>query len=152
MDYSNEKMRFSILLEVTNSGSSMGAEEDHWLILPVIIAIGLWLLFSDKQFLRGEFQYDPDYAKMILFAGIATNVSSLIWRSFGYIIYFIWGVNFQAFHLVYLFMHAVSETIVIGLLMLIGFGWSINFAGASNMDLAIPACRFPLIQFLSLPL
>lgn len=86
----------------------MGEEEDHWFIVPVIIGIGFWIIFSDKYFLRGQFLNDPDYAKMILFMAIAGNASSLIWRSFGYLIYRNFGVNFLLFHLVYLFMHALS--------------------------------------------
>ena len=126
-DYSNDKMRIALKLEVINNGSVMGEEEDHWFVVPFIIVIGCWLIFSDKYFLRGEFQHDPDYAKMILFAGIATNISSLIWKSFGYLLYMYFGKSYLFFHIVYLFMHSVSETMVISLLILIGFGWSINY-------------------------
>ena len=84
---------------------------------------------------------------MILFGGIATNMSSLIWRSFGFIIYTKFGVNFFLFHLTYLFMHAISETMVIGLLLLIGMGWSINYLTGPNLDLSVPICKFLHIQF-----
>ena len=83
---------------------------------------------------------------MILFGGIATNVSSLIWKSFGYMIYLFIGTNYTIFHLIYLMMHAISETMVIGLLILIGLGWSINYLNGPNMDLSIPACNFFIIQ------
>lgn len=78
------------------------------MIIPLIILIGIWLIFSDKYFLYGKFQNDPDYAKMILFGSIACNISSLIWRTFGYVIYRNFGVNFILFHLIYLFMHSIS--------------------------------------------
>lgn len=116
----------------------MGEEEDHWLIIPVIIGIGLWMIMTDKYFLRSQFQSDPDYAKMMLFGAIATNISSLMWRSFGYIIYRNFGSNYLFFHIIYLFMHAVSETMVIGLLVLISMGWSLNFLTGPRINIAIP--------------
>ena len=42
-------------------------------------------------------------------------------------IYYNIGYNYVLFHIVYLFMHAVSETMVLGLLMLISMGWSLNY-------------------------
>ena len=89
---------------------------------------------------------------MILFGGIATNISSLIWRSFGFIIYQQFGTNYTLFHLIYLMMHAISETMVIGLLILIGFGWSINYLTGPNMDISVPACKFStnLVSFVAM--
>ena len=115
------------------------------MVVPIIIGVGFWLIFSNKYFLRGEFQHDPDYAKMILFGAIATNISSLIWRSFGYLIYLEFGTNYLLFHLIYLMMHAISETMVIGLLILIGLGWSINYLTGPNLDISIPACYFSIM-------
>lgn len=93
---------------------------------------------SDKYFLRGEFQHDPDYAKMILFGAIGANISSLMWRSFGYIIYLVRGSNFLLFHLIYLFMHSVSETMVIALLILVSTGWSLNYLTGPKLNIVIP--------------
>ena len=45
---------------------------------------------------------------MGLFMAIATNMSSLTWKSFGYLIYYYFGVDYLIFHLIYLFMHAIS--------------------------------------------
>ena len=123
-------MYIQLKIYTLHNGSHFGEEEDdHWMIIPVIIVVGFWLMFSDKEFLEHVAQGTPDYVKMVLFAGIATNMSSLFWKSIGYIIYYFLGVNYLLFHLIYLFMHSLSETIVIGLLMLLGFGWSINYQG-----------------------
>lgn len=141
-DYSNQRMFISLKLTTINNGSHLGEEEDdHWMVMPLVLIVGLWLIFSDKQFLRDTHQANPDYAKIVLFGGIATNISSLFWKSIGYLIYSSFGVNYLVFHLIYLFMHALSETIIIGLLILMGFGWSINFSGRDNADLLIPACK-----------
>lgn len=86
----------------------MGEDEDHWAIVPVIISIGLWIMLSNKDFLKDDFQRDPDYAKLLGFGTLATNISSLVWKSFGYFIYRNLGVNYLIFHFIYLFMHSMS--------------------------------------------
>lgn len=137
-DYSSPDLAVRIDVEILNSGWYMGEEEDHWLTLPVIICLGLWMIMSDKYFLRAEFQHDPDYAKMILFGAVGTNISSLIWRSFGYLIYLLKGSNYLLFHIIYLFMHAVSETMVLALLLLVSMGWSLNYLTGPQLDIAVP--------------
>lgn len=85
---------------------------------------------------------DVDYAKMGLFCAIATNMSSLTWKSFGYLLYYYFGTDYLLFHLIYLFMHALSETLVISLLVMVAFGWSLNYLTGPNLDLAMPGCTF----------
>lgn len=70
---------------------------------------------------------------MVMFAGIATQISSLTWKTIGFIIYFYSGADYLFFHVIYLFMHSLSESLVIGLIILIGFGWTINFQSSKNM-------------------
>ena len=84
---------------------------------------------------------DVDYAKMGLFCAIATNMSSLTWKTFGYILYYHFGTDYLLFHLIYLFMHSLSETVVIALLVMIAFGWSLNYLSGSNLDIAMPGCN-----------
>ena len=73
--------------------------------------------------------------------GIAANISSLTWRTFGYIIYALTGFDYLFFHIIYLFMHAISESFVIGLLVLIAFGWSINYVKGKDFDLYLPLSK-----------
>jgi hypothetical protein len=137
-DYSYFGLQIKLNLEIINNGGYMGEEEDHWLIVPLIIAIGFWLIFSDKHFLTGSFPSDPDHAKMVLFAAITCNVSSLVWRGFGYIIYRNFGINYLLFHLIYMFMHAISETIILALIVLVSMGWTLNFVTGPRLNLALP--------------
>jgi len=65
--------------------------------------------------------------KYVMFIGTATQISSLTWKTFGFLIYIYSGTDYGFFHFIYLFMHSMSESIVIGLVILIGFGWTINF-------------------------
>ena len=51
-DYNNDKMVLKLEIEVLNNGKYMGEEEDHWYIVPVIICVGMWLILSNKYFLR----------------------------------------------------------------------------------------------------
>lgn len=88
---------------------------------------------------------------MILFGAIATNISSLMWRSFGYLIYRNFGSNYLLFHIIYLFMHSVSETMVLSLLVLVSMGWSLNYLQGPQLDIAIPISTYTPIysQFCS---
>jgi hypothetical protein len=63
----------------------------------------------------------------MMFAGIATQISSLVWKAFGYLIYVYTGLDYGFFHLIYLLMHSISESLVILLIILIGYGWTINY-------------------------
>jgi hypothetical protein len=90
--------------------------------------------------MRSATEEEKDYAKIGLFAGVSTNISSLIWKSFGFLIYTWFGMDYLFFHLIYLFMHAVSETIVLALLLLIGTGWSLTYIKFPTIDLMLPAC------------
>jgi hypothetical protein len=50
-EFESGEVTVSIKLEILNNGGYLGEEEDHWLIVPIIIAIGTWMIFTDKDFL-----------------------------------------------------------------------------------------------------
>jgi len=78
----------------------------------------------------------------MMFAGIATQISSLIWKTFGFLIYTYSGSDYGFFHFIYLFMHSISESLVIGLIVLISFGWTINYTTIKDADLYVPIRNF----------
>lgn len=80
--------------------------------------------------------------KIVMFTGVAAQVSSLTWRTFGFIIYTYSGHDFGFFHFIYLFMHSLSESIVIGLIILIGFGWTINYMTIEHTGIYLPIGNF----------
>lgn len=82
----------------------------------------------------------------MMFAGIATQISSLVWKTFGYLIYVYTGSDYGLFHLIYLLMHSISESLVIGLIILIGYGWTINYNTIQDSDLYIPISKLFLIK------
>ena len=75
---------------------------------------------------------------MMMFGGVATQVSSLVWKTFGFLIYTYTGSDYSFFHIIYLLMHSISESLVVGLIVLIGFGWTINFTIIKDADLYVP--------------
>ncbi len=91
---------------------------------------GSWLIYFYVNHLK-EVNVRQSWHKMAMFGGIATQISSLMWKSFGFFIYSYTGADYSFFHIVYLFMHSLSESLVIGLIVMIGFGWTINFQGTS---------------------
>ncbi len=97
----------------------------------------MWLVYFYNKKMNGQ-QLKEEKHKMMMFAGIATQISSLTWKTFGYLIYIYTGSDYGFFHIIYLLMHSVSESLVIGLIVLIGFGWTINFKTITDADLYIP--------------
>ena len=83
---------------------------------------------------------------MMMFAGIATQISSLVWKTFGYLIYAYTGSDYGFFHAIYLLMHSISESLVIGLIIMIGFGWTINYSTIKDSDLYVPIRNFIFIS------
>jgi hypothetical protein len=67
-----------------------------------------------------------------------TQISSLCWKSFGFLIYSYTGSDYFLFHLVYLLLHSTSESAVIGLVCLISFGWTLTFRGGQDFDIFLP--------------
>ena len=45
-------MQVQLFLTIINNGSHLGQEEDHWYIIPVIICVGFWLIFTNKDYLK----------------------------------------------------------------------------------------------------
>lgn len=101
----------------------------------------MWLVYFYNNKLKGN-DLKSEKHKMIMFAGIATQISSLVWKSFGYIIYVYTGSDYSIFHFIYLLMHSMSESLVIGLIVMIGFGWTINYTTIKDADLYVPIRNF----------
>ena len=102
----------------------MGEEEDHWYIVPFIVVAGLLIVM---QHAKNKKHPIDDWPKYLLFMGTATQVSSLIWKTFGYLIYYFTGSDYFFFHLIYLLLHSNSESAMIGLFSLMAFGWTLTF-------------------------
>lgn len=104
----------------------------------------MWLVYFYNDKMKSQ-QMKNEKHKLMMFAGIATQISSLVWKTFGFFIYVNTGSDYGFFHLIYLLMHSISESLVIGLIVLIGFGWTINFSTIKDADLYVPVRKILLI-------
>ncbi len=94
------------------------------------------MLFYNDKMKKADIKKEKH--KMMMFGGVATQVSSLVWKTFGFLIYTYTGSDYSFFHIIYLLMHSISESLVVGLIVLIGFGWTINFTTIKDADLYVP--------------
>lgn len=120
-----------------NNDKEMGEEEDHWYIVPFIVAAGGWMVYYYMN--RFAAEREVDWAKMLLFGGVCTQVSSLIWRTVGYLIYHHTGKDYYFFDIIYRLLHSTSESAIIGLFTLIAYGWTLTFTHNTTFELFLPA-------------
>ena len=128
-----------------NNDKEVGEEEDHWYIVPFIIVAGLMVIHFYMKNVRNQGPQYMDYPKIMLFMGTATQISSLFWKSFGFLIYTFTGADYAFFHYIYLLMHSTSESAIIALISLMGFGWTLTFYKGKNFDLFLPLSNTSLI-------
>ena len=83
---------------------------------------------------------------MMLFAGTVTQISSLFWKMVGFTIYHYTGADYYFFHLIYLLLHSTSESVIVALVTLIGFGWTLTFNSGKHFDIFLPLGMIYLIQ------
>ena len=123
-DYDNPSLELHVHLHLLNNDSEIGEEEDHWYIVPFIVVAGFLIVL---QHAKNRDSPRDDWPKHLLFMGTATQISSLIWKSFGFLIYYFTGTDYFIFHLIYLLLHSTSESSIVGLLTLMAFGWTLTF-------------------------
>ena len=132
----------STKLVILNSDSHLGSEEDSWLIYPLVLLVGAWLVYRiDKQ---KPWEGEKNWIQIILFLGIIARTSALFWKSLGYLIYWRYGSNYTIFEIFYLALHGLSECIMICIIILVAFGWYILFLNHQDFDIFI-SLRNPLL-------
>ena len=99
---------------------------------------GLVLVHYYINSIRKEGPNSMDYPKMMLFMGTVTQISSLFWKSIGLGVYSFTGSDYYFFHFIYLLMHSTSESAVVGLFVLIAFGWTLTFTSGKTFELFVP--------------
>jgi hypothetical protein len=78
------------------------------------------------------------------------GISSILLKYIGYVIYS-WGTgsDYQFFDFMYLLLHSSSDSVIIVLLMLLGYGWTVTFRNARDFDLYVPlACMLGLVNII----
>ncbi len=67
----------------------------------------MWLVYFYMKTIKHH-DFKSQLHKFMMFTGTATQVSSLTWKTFGYLIYLYTGNDYGLFHFIYLFMHSMS--------------------------------------------
>ena len=130
-------------LTILNNQSHLSTDEDNWLIFPLMFLIGVWLVMCNrKDNIWGE---DFDWAKFLLLAAVGINLSALFWKAVGFAIYSSNGHDYAIFDIFYLGLHSISETVVLCLIVMIAYGWTINYLNGEDFDLYIPLSKPSLI-------
>lgn len=125
--YNNNNLELHLKLHLLNNGKEIGEEQDHWYIFPFIIISGLIVVQYYMNEFRKSGAISLELPKLLLFAGTITQISSLFWKSIGFTIYHYTGADYYFFHLIYLLLHSTSQSAIIALVTLIGFGWTLTF-------------------------
>lgn len=151
-EYNNSNLILKVQLHLLNNEREVGEEEDHWYIIPFIIVAGMLVTHYYMQEFKMVSSSDPEWSKMLLFIGTITQISSLFWKFMGFLIYGWTGSDYFFFHLIYLLLHSTSEAAIVGLISLVGFGWTLTFNQAKHFEIFIPLGTYWITQSAVSPL
>ena len=117
-----------------------------WL-LPVLLlsSVGfLYLLHRDKE------EDGDNWIKLTLKISLLIGACSILFKYIGFVVYaYDSGVEHGVFDVFYLLLHATSDSILLVLLMLLSFGWTVTFKQARDFDLYVPlACMLGLVNII----
>jgi hypothetical protein len=113
--------------------------------LPLLLVTSVAILF----FLHKEKEEEGDnWIKISLKISLWIGVLSIVFKYIGYLIYAHGsGVEHGVFDVFYLLFHAISDSTIMVLLMLLSFGWTVTFKNARDFDLYVPlACMLGLVN------
>lgn len=66
-------------------------------------------------------------------------LSATAFKYIGFVIYaYVSGEDYQFFDFMYLLLYAISDSIIIVLLMILAFGWTVTFNSTKDFDLYVP--------------
>ena len=147
-EYNNTNLSVRMRLHLLNNEREVGEEEDHWYIALFIILAGLALVhFYIRNIREQGVLSSMEWPKLLLFMGTVTQISSLFWKSIGFVVYTYTGSDYFFFHGIYLLLHSTSEAATVALISLLGFGWTLTFSRGKYFDVFMPLGTFLLIQW-----
>jgi hypothetical protein len=110
--------------------------------LPFLVIAGVLLANYYLNEYKNSHSNEFDWSKILLFVGTITQISSLTWKSIGFIAYLYTGKDYFIFHVIYLLLHSASESAIVALVCLIAFGWTLTFNYGNTFELFIPLGTF----------
>lgn len=102
-------------------------------------------------FLSKEKEDEGDnWIKSCLKVSLWLGITSIIFKYFGFFIYaYINGGEYQFFDFMYMLLHSTSDAILIVLIILIAFGWTVTFNTNMDFDIYVPlACMLGFINII----
>lgn len=79
-----------------------------------------------------------NWTKYILKISLWISIGSLGLKYIGHLIYANTGYSFQLFDILYLMVHGASDSLILFLLVLLSFGWTVTFLNSRDFDIYIP--------------
>ena len=102
--------------------------------------------FVHKSFSKSKLDVrETDYVKYMISSCLSPNLISLVFKYIGYIIYIYFGNDYSFFDFVYLFFHALADSIIISILIFVSYGWTITFIKDVDFDLYVPLGNIVLL-------
>ncbi len=107
----------------------------NWL-LPSLFLLCLGTIYYLKHSSQED---DENWIKWILKISLWFALSATMLKYIGFTIYaYISGEDYQFFDFMYLLLYSISDSIIIVLLLLLSFGWTVTFSSTKDFDLYVP--------------
>jgi len=81
--------------------------------------------------------------KYLLKISLWISFGSICFKYLGFLLYaYVSGYDYQFFDFMYLLLHSSSEAIMIVMLILYAFGWTVTFKSTRDFDLYVPLSNY----------
>lgn len=122
-----------------NNGSHFGQDEQiMWIyVVAFLVAVALTPRNLYKLY-QGWVSGDRDWAHIAVCAGIVALIIAYFYKLIDLSVYWLTGEGAHILDLLFLAARTLSECIIINLLLLVGWGWTITYLNGGYEDLYIP--------------
>jgi hypothetical protein len=77
--------------------------------------------------------------KWLLRMSMVFEIVCISFKYIGFIIYaYFGGEDYSFFDFIYLFLHSISDSIILVLLLLLSYGWTVIFKSTNDFDIYVP--------------
>lgn len=114
--------------------------------MPLGVLVAVWLVGRLRKEVCSK-DGEQDWPKIVLFAGVLSNLVALLCKGLNMAVYHYNGEDSGVLDVLYLTFHACSEAIVVGIVLLIAYGWTI--ANVSDPEFEQYGCLGNFIYLLS---
>ena len=77
--------------------------------------------------------------KWLLMISMCIEIISIAFKYSGFLVYaYFAGKDYAFFDFIYLLFHSISDSVILVLLILLAFGWTVTFKSTNDFDLYVP--------------